>query len=234
MTSNSNDRPTGSRQRADMALFGSSASGRRARFLLELAVLVGIYAVLAVLATRLSPYDLLINSQYLIPVMMAVGLALMWGTAGVLSFGQSLFYGFGGYAYGVVAINTIDVHASTNLALIVGILIPTLTAVVIGWFVFFARLSSVYVAIIMFVTTIAAESFMAQTAGPQWRIGSAFLGGTNGLGSSGATVVRPPSLSIGIGPFQLDLSSDGYGFFLLVLTLAFATVALARGISLSH
>ena len=205
----------------------------RRRLLTELAVLFIAYSVIAMLSLGFSQYALLTNVQHIIPVMMAVGLGLMWGTGGILSFGQSLFYGLGGYAYGVVAINT-GIEATTNLAVLVGIAVPTLTALVIGWFVFYARLSAVYVAIIMFVLTIAINSFMAQTAGPQWRIGDAFLGGTNGLGSSGGTVTYPPSIDIGIGAFHFNFASDGHGFFLLVLTLAMSSVSLARAISLSR
>ena len=36
---------------------------------------------------------------------MALGLCLMWGYGGMLSFGQTFFFGLAGYAYGVIAIN---------------------------------------------------------------------------------------------------------------------------------
>lgn len=200
----------------------------------ETAALLVVYMALAIAGAMIDPYTRLMNVQFLIPVTMAVGLALMWGMGGILSFGQSLFYGLGGYAYGVVAINLTGAGETTNLALLAGIAVPTLAALGIGWFVFYARLNSVYVAIVMFVLTIAVYSFMSQTAGAQWHIGKAFLGGTNGLGSSNGAVTPPPSLRLGAGWVEFDLSSDSYGFFLLVLTLAVGSIGVARAIVLSR
>jgi branched-chain amino acid transport system permease protein len=36
---------------------------------------------------------------------MAAGLCLMWGYGGTLSFGQTAFFGIGGYTYGIVTLN---------------------------------------------------------------------------------------------------------------------------------
>jgi ABC-type branched-subunit amino acid transport system permease subunit len=38
-------------------------------------------------------------------VFMALGLSLIWGYGGMLSFGQTAFFGLAGYSYGVIAIN---------------------------------------------------------------------------------------------------------------------------------
>ncbi len=206
----------------------------RARLRKEIITLVCVYLVLAVVGFRADSYVRLTNVQFLIPVTMAVGLSLMWGQCGILSFGQSLFYGLGGYAYGVVAINFSGADGTTNLALMAGILVPAVAALVVGWFVFYGRMSSVYVAIVMFVLTVAAYSFMAQTADAKWHIGKAFLGGTNGLGSSNGAVTPPPSLKLGSAFSPMDLTNDSVGFFLLVLTLTFLAVAVARIVVLSR
>ena len=50
-------------------------------------------------------YDVGNFSYFLIWIFMALGLCLMWGYGGMLSFGQTLFFGIAGYAYGVLAIN---------------------------------------------------------------------------------------------------------------------------------
>ena len=36
---------------------------------------------------------------------MALGLCLIWGYGGALSFGQTAFFGIAGYAYGVITLN---------------------------------------------------------------------------------------------------------------------------------
>src|SRR4029078_9106622 len=46
------------------------------------------------------------NTAYLLAwVFMALGLCLLWGYGGMLSFGQTFFFGIGGYSYGVLATN---------------------------------------------------------------------------------------------------------------------------------
>ena len=51
-------------------------------------------------------------------VFLALGLCLIWGYTGILSLGQSAFFGLGGYIYGIVGINLLESQENTNLALI--------------------------------------------------------------------------------------------------------------------
>ena len=66
---------------------------------------------LAVLAAALvypvfaDAYDVGNFAYFLIWIFMALGLCLMWGYGGMLCFGQTLFFGIAGYAYGVLTIN---------------------------------------------------------------------------------------------------------------------------------
>ena len=50
---------------------------------------------------------------------MALGLCLIWGYGGMLSFGQTFFFGIAGYAYGVLAIN-LGGGGMTLVALVAG------------------------------------------------------------------------------------------------------------------
>src|SRR5665811_2471285 len=47
---------------------------------------------------------------------MAVGLCLVWGYGGSLSFGQTAFFGLSGYAYGVLTLNFGAAHGFTLIA----------------------------------------------------------------------------------------------------------------------
>ena len=62
---------------------------------------------------------------------------------------------------------------------------------------FYARVKGVYVAIMMLVVTLLFETFLNQTAGPQWHIGIASLGGNNGLGRFSGAIHEPPKPFIG-------------------------------------
>jgi ABC-type branched-subunit amino acid transport system permease subunit len=165
-----------------------------------------------------SAYALLNYSYILSVAFLALGLCLIWGFAGILSLGQAAFLGLGGYAYGIVGIN-LSQGGTTYLALMAGLLIPTLFAAVLGYVMFYARVKGVYVAIMMLVVTLLFETFLDQTAGPQWHIGIADLGGNNGLGRFSANIREPPSLSLGFGAWVLEFSGQSLSLYYLEVAL---------------
>ena len=61
-----------------------------------------------------------------------------------------------------------------------------LFALVIGYFMFYGRIQGVFIGIVTLSVTLVLETFMAQTAGPQWRIGEARLNGFNGMSGHAA------------------------------------------------
>lgn len=134
-------------------------------------------AVIVALPTVLGYDTILQVSLNFSFAILALSVAFVWGYAGIFSFGQAAFFGIGGYAYAATAINLGD----STLAITAGILAPALFALVLGYFVFYARLSSIYVAVITLVVTLILYKFMGQTAKPSYMIGKAMLGGYNGI-----------------------------------------------------
>jgi len=112
---------------------------------------------------------------------MALGLSLIWGYGGALSFGQTAFFGLAGYAYGVLTINVGDAYGFTLVAVVIALAFAAAFAAVLGYFLFFGRISGVFLGIVTLSVTLVLERFMAQTAGPEWRIGAARLNGYNGM-----------------------------------------------------
>jgi branched-chain amino acid transport system permease protein len=112
---------------------------------------------------------------------MAMGLGVVWGYCGALSFGQTAFFGLAGYAYGVITINIGSAFGATWLALLLAVALGGVFALLIGYFMFYGRIKGVFVGIVTLSVTLVLETFMAQTAGPQWRIGDARLNGFNGM-----------------------------------------------------
>ena len=112
---------------------------------------------------------------------MAMGLCLIWGYAGALSFGQTAFFGLSGYAYGILTINFGTAFGFTFMALAIAVLLSALFAAVLGYFLFYGRISGVFLGIVTLSVTLVFETFMAQTAGPEWTIGDARLNGFNGM-----------------------------------------------------
>jgi branched-chain amino acid transport system permease protein len=130
------------------------------------------------------------NSVYFLNwTFMAMGLSLIWGYGGSLSFGQTAFFGVAGYSYGILTINFGAAYGLGLAAVVVAVLIAAVFAAVLGYFLFFGRISGVFLGIVTLSVTLALERFMAQTAGPEWAVGSARLNGFNGMsGMPGLTI----------------------------------------------
>ncbi len=145
-------------------------------------VQIGVALVVAGLAAWFLPQYLelftLINATVFVSMgLLALSLGLIWGFGGILCFGQTAFFGIGGYTYAVAAINFGDTTWAVPLAL----LVPTAVAAALGYLMFFGRISDVYMGVITLTTTLILFKFANSTAGDQWTIGTAPLGGFNGI-----------------------------------------------------
>jgi len=143
----------------------------------------------------------------------AIGLAAMWGFGGILSFGQTAFFGLAGYCYGVFTINLGDFPLSTWMGVLSGLLLCMALACLLGYMIFYGGIKDVFIGIVTLSVTLVFETFMAQTAGPQWAIGSARLNGFNGMSSM-------PSLSLpGMGADNILLEGNYFLFMVLVMLM---------------
>ena len=113
-------------------------------------------------------------------VFMALGLSLMWGYGGILSFGQTFFFGIAGYSYGVLAIN-FGGGGATIVALVLAIALAAFAALVLGYFMIWGGVGGVFFGIVTLSATLVLAFFFGQTAGPEWHIGPARLNGFNGM-----------------------------------------------------
>ena len=118
-----------------------------------------------------TPALLLIWSRF------ALSLGLMWGFAGILSFGHAAYFGLGAYTYAIAAMM---VGESTG-PLLLAIVLPAVVAAVIGAMMFYGRISDVYLGVITLVVTLILFKFMSATAGDAYHIGGVRLGGFNGI-----------------------------------------------------
>ncbi len=108
---------------------------------------------------------------------LALSLGLVWGYGGILCFGQTTFFGLGAYAYTIAAIN----FGGSSWAIPVAILVAAAFAAVLGYFIFYGRVSDVYAAVITLTVTLIFYSLLRRTSGPEYKIGDALLGGFNGV-----------------------------------------------------
>ena len=129
------------------------------------------------------------GSYFLVWIFMALGLAYTWGLSGTMSFGQTAFFGIGGYVYAVLSTNWGADHGLTLIAALVSLSLVGIAAAIIGYFIFFGGVKGVLVSIITLAITLGLETFMSQTAGAKWAIGTAELGGFNGISSMPALTI---------------------------------------------
>jgi urea transport system permease protein len=135
---------------------------------------VGLWVAFALAPMALGQWNLTQLAQYMAYGIFAMAFAFIWGQAGILSFGQAIFFGIGGYSMGLVALGRLPVLGDSMITgLGLAIILPAVAAYILGRLLFLGRgLSGAYFAI---VTLCAAV--VAQTLAEQWN----YLGGFNGL-----------------------------------------------------
>jgi ABC-type branched-subunit amino acid transport system permease subunit len=109
--------------------------------------------------------------------MLALSMALVWGFGGILSFGQSAFFGLGGYSYAIGVLNLGD----STLPVLLGIVLPMVFAILLGYFMFYGRLGDIYLGVITLVVSLILYHLINSTSGGNYRIGVAPIGGYNGI-----------------------------------------------------
>ena len=180
-------------------------------------VLVVLVALLAGLFV--SDFQKVTLALWVIYGLVALSLDFVWGRAGIFSFGQTAFFGVAAYAYGVIGINLSPNSGETVSALIGAVVVAAVLAAALGYFMFYGKVGDVYVAIITLAVTLVLLQVITSTAGPQYHIGKAQLGGYNGM-------TNIPSMEFGYPGHPGDQMSqpDTYTFAVLLAGLAFLGV----------
>lgn len=166
-------------------------------------------------------------------VFIALSLCLIWGYGGSLSFGQTAFFGIAGYGYGVLTLNFGSAYGFTLVALVAAVAIAALFAVLLGYFMFFGRIAGVFLGIVTLAVTLMLERFMAQTAGPEWHIGSARLNGFNGMSAMPPLTIPWPGepivlfADVGLYYFVLGLLVFVYLALRILMNSSFGNVIVA-------
>ncbi|MFO7833227.1 MAG: urea ABC transporter permease [Halohasta sp.] len=160
-------------------LEGPNTFGESTPFWIGFAVAV---AALAAYPLTTDPYTVLQSTRYLTLAFLALSLCVVWGYTGVLSFGQVAFFGVAAYTFGVIGLNFASAAGATAAA-VGAVVVGTLFAAVLGYFMFYGGVRDTYVTIMTLVIALVLNTFMAQTAGSEWAIGEAQLGGFNGMTS---------------------------------------------------
>lgn len=159
---------------------------------------IGIAAVMVLLLIvfplALDPFRLNLMSKYMAFAFVAVGIVLTWGYGGVLSLGQGLFFGIGGYAMAMflkleasapelpdfMVWSSVDVlplwwepFRSLSFTVAALLVLPAVSAYLFSYLIFRKRVGGVYFAI---VTLSLAMTMTVVSVGQQGQ-----TGGANGI-----------------------------------------------------
>jgi ABC-type branched-subunit amino acid transport system permease subunit len=160
-------------------------------------------ALAFVLPSLVEVFVLVDLTAYVVMAILALSLALVWGYAGILCFGQSAFFGIGGYAYALGVLNL----GESTIPLFLGIALPMIFAAVLGYFLFYGRVGDIYLGVITLCVSLILFNLVNSMSGTEYKIGSVPIGGHNGI--PGVPPINLPgysSIQLGYeGSFQLSL-----------------------------
>jgi branched-chain amino acid transport system permease protein len=180
-----------------------AAAQRKILPIVEILVLI----IAAVLPLVLQDYLTVFATRVIILALFALSFDLVWGYAGIMSFGQALFFGSAGYG---VALLARDLNiTSILLVLPAGMLIGLTFSLLLGGFLLLGRHPSSVIFVALGTLT---GSYAADRLARGWY----YLGGQNGIPSI-------PSMTLG----SYDIT-EGPVYYYLVLGLLLVVYLLCR------
>ncbi|MBR73232.1 MAG: branched-chain amino acid ABC transporter permease [Rhodospirillaceae bacterium] len=137
----------------------------------------GLGLFFAIIPYFIELFVILEMSRFFGMALLALSMGFLWGYGGMLSFGQTAFFGVGGYSYSVLALNTGETTGALFFAVTAGMFI----AAALGYFMIYGRISNIYFSVITLVFTLILEKGIRSTSGDQYVIGKVRLKGQNGI-----------------------------------------------------
>ena len=171
------------------------------------AVLPAALAVLLVFAALpqvIEGYAIYILPQYMLFGVWRCRSAILWGSCGILSFGQAGFFALGGYAMGLAIGQEWAWLNGGYLGILVAVAVCAVVAAAIGYFLFSAGVRDSYFVLV----TLALSIMVEQIAVSQ----SEITGGWNGMYIDRLT----------LGPLELTEDAPIYYVMLAVAALVYA------------
>ncbi|HYL18949.1 MAG TPA: ATP-binding cassette domain-containing protein [Burkholderiales bacterium] len=137
-----------------------------------------ILAAIALAVIAIGPYVLptyMVNSliRAFLYASVALTVDILWGYTGILTFGQSAFFGIGAYAAGLIFTHVGFNAGYATLAFFVGVIGAMIVAAIVGWLAFYHGASPLYGSVITLVLPIVVSQILYS--------GGNFTGSSSGL-----------------------------------------------------
>ena len=121
----------------------------------ELLIAIPVFAILFLAPVFAGTYHTRILAKFILFGVFAMSLDLIWGYAGILSFGHAAYFGLGAYAVTLILSHT--TFAGTLLAILGSMFFPVLIGLFMSFFLIYGKVSGVYFSIITLVVTLIME-----------------------------------------------------------------------------
>jgi len=140
--------------------------------------MLGIWAIVALVLVAVGPWVLptyMVNGLIRAFLYAAVALTvdLLWGYTGILTFGQSAFFGIGAYAVGLMFTHVGFGPGYATMAFIGAVVGAMLVAAIVGWLAFYHGASPLYGSVVTLVLPIVVSQILYS--------GGNFTGSSSGL-----------------------------------------------------
>jgi urea ABC transporter permease protein UrtC len=164
-----------------------------------------ITAVAFVVPVVATPYVAFLTAQYYLFALLGLSLGLIWGYAGIMSFGQAAFFGLGAYVMAwAFQYNFVPGLNPAYVALVAAPLVTGGIAGLLGLFLFYSDVKDVYFVIITLALSVILEQLAVSI--------SSIFGGFNGI--------YLPRMSVSIpGLFSYQLGNDRLFYYVALFAL---------------
>lgn len=150
-----------------------------------------LFIILAIVPMILSPYYTQFMGKYISFMIVALALDLLWGKAGLLNLGFAVFFGLGGYIFGIALSIQNGIPAfmqsvgitqlptlyiglqNLYIAIILSIIVPMIIAFFLGYFMFSSKITGAFFTIITLACAALFELLVINQAG--------YTGGSSGI-----------------------------------------------------
>lgn len=139
----------------------------------------GMFAVLMFVPVFSSMYNQLVFGKFISYMIFALALDILWGYSGLMNLGFALFFGLGGYVFGISLACQDGLPAfmsfagltklpllyaplkSIPMAFILGLLVPAVVAFILGLFIFYSKIKGVFYNLITLALAALFELLLA-------------------------------------------------------------------------
>ena len=141
------------------------------------------FIILGAIPLFVDSYYLDNISYFMCWTFISLGLAVIWGMGGILSFGQTAFFGLAGYGFSVISINFLGIAGVSLWSIVLALMLTGIFGLIVGYFLFYGGIVSFFFSVLywlkIFVAFLKVSIIQNKSLLP-WLIFGLFLANNTG------------------------------------------------------